>query len=398
MAAYDRIAPFVLIASMLLGASSAFPHALIVRSNPSANATVQTVPRDVSILFSERIQAARGSIVVEDANGLRVDDGDARVDPNGRVVRVTLKPRRPGPCNEIAVQSTDTHSQRSFSRVQKQLIVGWMVVFDASLAMSWRHRRALGCVAPAFALASVSQDRPITRSPRQMSHVPQRGAITAVHAGFRHGPGERRGRSPATTVECGAARARPPLQAPTREVPDSGVSGQARRTSPSPLGLFRPPWPRRRGSYRRRHPWTYPAYAFLPGSQQPGGRRRPALRRIVRLAARNKPAAAQPLLVSKRPPRALPDRLHRRNPGSRAASIQHRPRWRCLPRKTDDAQVYYPSWSRRRPAAAVAWRIERVWPVASLPIFLSLYFAILAAWVNRAIRTEGDNHGCRSGA
>ena len=105
-----RIAPFVLSAFVMLGMPSAFPHALVVRSNPSANASVQTAPREVSIFFSERIEAARAAIVVEDANGLRVDDDDSRVDLNGRVVRVTLKPLSAGTYSvKWRVRSTDTH-------------------------------------------------------------------------------------------------------------------------------------------------------------------------------------------------------------------------------------------------------------------------------------------------
>jgi copper resistance protein C len=122
MAASRRIAPFVLSAFVLLGVPSAFSHALVVRSNPSANASVQTAPREVSIFLSERIQAARAAIVVEDANGLRVDDDDSRVDPNGRVVRVTLKPLSAGTYSvKWRVQSTDTHkSEGTFVfRVQK---------------------------------------------------------------------------------------------------------------------------------------------------------------------------------------------------------------------------------------------------------------------------------------
>ena len=111
MTTRHRIAPFVLSAFMMLGTPSAFPHALVVRSNPSANASVQTAPREVSIFFSERIEAARAAIVVEDANGLRVDDDDSRVDPNGRVVRVTLKPLSAGTYSvKWRVRSTDTHN------------------------------------------------------------------------------------------------------------------------------------------------------------------------------------------------------------------------------------------------------------------------------------------------
>jgi methionine-rich copper-binding protein CopC len=80
MLADRSLAPFVLSAFLVLGAPSAFAHALVIRSDPSANATVQTAPREVAIFFSERIQAAQGTIIVEDANGLRVDEGDSRVE------------------------------------------------------------------------------------------------------------------------------------------------------------------------------------------------------------------------------------------------------------------------------------------------------------------------------
>jgi methionine-rich copper-binding protein CopC len=116
MITWQPTAPLVISAFMLLGTPSAFPHALVVRSNPSANVTVQSAPREVAIFFSERIPAAGGTILVEDANGLRVDESDSRVDANGRVVRVTLKPLSPGTYNvKWGVQSIDKHhSEGSF--------------------------------------------------------------------------------------------------------------------------------------------------------------------------------------------------------------------------------------------------------------------------------------------
>jgi len=68
-------------------------------SNPLADATLQDAPREVAIFFSQRIQARQSAIVVEDANGSRVDQGDSRVDPNGQVMRVTLKPLSAGTYN-----------------------------------------------------------------------------------------------------------------------------------------------------------------------------------------------------------------------------------------------------------------------------------------------------------
>jgi methionine-rich copper-binding protein CopC len=110
MITWRRIALFVMSAFMLLGAPSAFPHAVVVRSNPSANVTVPSAPREVAIFFSERIQAVQGTTLVEDANGMRVDENDSRIDANGRVVRVTLKPLSPGTYNvKWRVQSFDKH-------------------------------------------------------------------------------------------------------------------------------------------------------------------------------------------------------------------------------------------------------------------------------------------------
>jgi methionine-rich copper-binding protein CopC len=122
MDAYHRIAQFALTAFLVLSAASAFPHTAIIRSSPVADAIVQSAPREVAIFFSERIQAARSSIVVEDASGLRVDNGDSSVDANGRVMRVSLKALSAGTYNvKWRAQSTDTHSSEGrFSfRVQQ---------------------------------------------------------------------------------------------------------------------------------------------------------------------------------------------------------------------------------------------------------------------------------------
>ena len=62
---WRQTAPLLLSAFMLLGARSAFPHALVVRSNPSANVTVQNAPREVAIFFSERIQPTGGTILTK---------------------------------------------------------------------------------------------------------------------------------------------------------------------------------------------------------------------------------------------------------------------------------------------------------------------------------------------
>jgi methionine-rich copper-binding protein CopC len=88
-----------------------------VRTNPAANATLQSAPRDVSILFNERVRATPDAITVEDAEGARVDQGDTRAESNGRVIRASLKPLPPGTYKvKWRVQSSDSHTvEGSFS-------------------------------------------------------------------------------------------------------------------------------------------------------------------------------------------------------------------------------------------------------------------------------------------
>jgi copper transport protein len=56
-------------------------HALLVRSNPAANAVLLQPPIQVEIFFSEPLEAGLSSIRVFDSNNVSVDAGDVRVDP-----------------------------------------------------------------------------------------------------------------------------------------------------------------------------------------------------------------------------------------------------------------------------------------------------------------------------
>ncbi len=60
---------------------SAHAHALLVRSNPAANAVLEVPPVQVEIFFSEPLEENLSSIKVFDSNGVSVDVGDVRVDP-----------------------------------------------------------------------------------------------------------------------------------------------------------------------------------------------------------------------------------------------------------------------------------------------------------------------------
>jgi methionine-rich copper-binding protein CopC len=110
------------LAAVLLSAAPAFPHAWPIRTSPPTGGTVQNAPREVSVLFGERVEVSADAIVVQDASGTRVDQGDAHLDSNGRIIRTTLRPLSAGVYTVAwRVRSADGHTaQGRFTfRVQK---------------------------------------------------------------------------------------------------------------------------------------------------------------------------------------------------------------------------------------------------------------------------------------
>ena len=121
MAGRFQLIPMAL-AALLLSATSAIPHASPIHTSPPTDGTVQNAPREVSILFGERVEVSADAIVVQDASGMRVDQGNAHLDNNGRIVRTTLRPLSPGVYTVAwRVRSADGHTaQGRFTfRVQK---------------------------------------------------------------------------------------------------------------------------------------------------------------------------------------------------------------------------------------------------------------------------------------
>jgi methionine-rich copper-binding protein CopC len=105
------LSPLLLIVALLAGATLALAHSQVVRTNPAANANLQNAPRDVSILFNQKVEITPDAIAVEDASGARVDQGDARSESNGRVVRASLKPLAAGAYTvKWRVKSSDSHT------------------------------------------------------------------------------------------------------------------------------------------------------------------------------------------------------------------------------------------------------------------------------------------------
>ena len=90
----------------------AFAHAQLVEAAPSADEVLDETPGRVRLLFNEPVDAAFDPIEVRNREGERVDEGDARVDPeNAKAVVVGLAQGLPEGSYEVdwRVTSIDGH-------------------------------------------------------------------------------------------------------------------------------------------------------------------------------------------------------------------------------------------------------------------------------------------------
>ena len=105
---------FALIPFVMLGTAAAHAHAHLDRANPRVGSTVSSAPREVTLWFSQKIEASFSSAQVTDASGARVDQG-SRVE--GMQIHVSVKSLPPGSYRvHWKVLSVDTHTtEGSFS-------------------------------------------------------------------------------------------------------------------------------------------------------------------------------------------------------------------------------------------------------------------------------------------
>lgn len=101
----------ILACALMLGAGVASAHSGLKRAEPAANSSLKRAPAEIKLQFTEQLEPAYSSVTVEDKDGERVDNGDARVDPvNASLLRVSLKQLAPGTYTVIwRVLSVDTH-------------------------------------------------------------------------------------------------------------------------------------------------------------------------------------------------------------------------------------------------------------------------------------------------
>jgi copper resistance protein C len=81
----------------LSGADAAFAHAQLKTATPAVGGAVTEAPSEVTLNFSEKLEASFSTAVVRDAVGKRVNKADAQLDKVDRtIMRVGLDALTPG--------------------------------------------------------------------------------------------------------------------------------------------------------------------------------------------------------------------------------------------------------------------------------------------------------------
>jgi methionine-rich copper-binding protein CopC len=102
--------PIAILSSFLLTASApvAYAHASLVQASPPGGSTMSIAPHEVSLTFSDRLEAAFSKLTVRDASGAEVSRGKVQISNN--TMRVDLKTLSTGIYKVIwRAVSIDTH-------------------------------------------------------------------------------------------------------------------------------------------------------------------------------------------------------------------------------------------------------------------------------------------------
>src|SRR6516225_11282845 len=102
-----RVLIFSLLA-MVFGHVAAHAHAFLDHASPLVGSTVANAPREVSLTFTQNLEAAFSSVQVTGPNGARVDAGKPQT--SGNTMHVGLKAAGPGTYHvRWHALSVDTH-------------------------------------------------------------------------------------------------------------------------------------------------------------------------------------------------------------------------------------------------------------------------------------------------
>ena len=158
-----RIVAALALAFVIVGAwaAPAFAHAVLQGTDPGSGATVQRAPKDVTLTFSEPVEASLGAIRVFDSRATRIDVGSPE-HPGGdaKQVRASVPNLKDGTYVVTwRVISADAHPVRGAGSVTAR-----------------RSRPTGRCVRATPAPAAATPRR------RRRTHGRRRGARTVAHA------------------------------------------------------------------------------------------------------------------------------------------------------------------------------------------------------------------------
>src|SRR5437763_16572798 len=87
---------------------AAYAHASLLHASPAADSIVSAAPQEVTLTFTDTLEAAFSKLTVTDGNGVEVSQGRAQV--NNNTMRVGLKSLNAGVYKvNWRAMSTDTH-------------------------------------------------------------------------------------------------------------------------------------------------------------------------------------------------------------------------------------------------------------------------------------------------
>lgn len=94
---------------LLLATGEATAHAMLDHAEPRVGNKVATTPREVTLSFTQKLEAAFSAITVTDSAGKRIDTGKTRV--SGSQMSVSIRPGGSGTYHvKWRVLSTDSHT------------------------------------------------------------------------------------------------------------------------------------------------------------------------------------------------------------------------------------------------------------------------------------------------
>ena len=104
--------PLIIIVSLFitaLGTTAAQAHAHLDHASPAAGSTVSTAPQEITLWFTQNLEAVFSTVEVLGKSGGRVDEG--KPDISGNTMRVALKPITAGTYRvHWHALSVDTHT------------------------------------------------------------------------------------------------------------------------------------------------------------------------------------------------------------------------------------------------------------------------------------------------